>query len=223
MTIQIHKINHSPEYRKDLFYVRHSQARRQIFDNGHSFAYKCVPLVEANKFGYELFVKEDIVIEWNGQQEKNDVIVHSGPGYSHFGIGTFTLGNIGIWKTPPGYDLLLTPSPNSDTMDKFYALSALIETDWLNYPWFLSIRLTRPGKITIPAETTLANVMLIKRFKEESAPEIIEYDENDPVHVERLVWQEERNKRHEAIYAKGKSKRQHHLYRKNMVRRVKNA
>ena len=125
-------------------------------------AYKCMPLATANRHGWDLYSEEKIVVEWNGGPGMDDVKCLEGPGYAHFGQGTFSIEQGYIWRTPKGYDLLFMPVPNSDRMD-FYAMTALIETDWLNYPFFVTINLAQPGRVEIPAGTSLARVFAIQR------------------------------------------------------------
>ena len=196
--------------------VKYGEGKRDKFYSGH--AYKCLPLTEANRYGYDLYVDEDIDVEWNGGPAKDDIIVHSGPVIPHFGIGTFTLDGDGdIWRVPDGYDLMVIPVPNSDHIDKFTSLTAIIEADWLSYPWFLSIRLTSPGRILITAGTPLARVFAFKRLEDYSLPEVYSYDQEAPMNQEREIWENERSERN----VEGSTAREHALYRKNMQRRIK--
>ena len=169
-------------------------------------AYKCAPLTVANQYGVDLVATEDISVEWNGGPQKDDVVCHEGPGYAHFGQGTFTLTPGYIWRLPKGFDLLLIPVPNGDHAD-FSSMTALIEADWLSYPWFLSLNVTRPGRITIPAETPLARVMPMRRLadmevKIETMPE--------DVSLTNKQWSKKRS-------AVG----DHYLYRRNLQRGTK--
>ena len=215
MAIKIYRS--SPTSSCSPLQVKHGQGRRENFHPGH--AYKCLPLTEANRYGYDLYVDEDIDVEWKGGCDIHDVIVHSGPAKTHFGIGTFTIDGDGdIWKTPVGYDLMIIPVPNSDHIDQFVSLTALIEADWLHYPWFLSVRLTRPSRILIEKETPLARAFAFKRLPDYTLPEIIPFSADDPVQIERDKWTAERGKRSLTTTPKSKF---HFLYKKNMQRRIK--
>ena len=166
-------------------------------------AYKCAPLTVANRYGWDLFSSEKLVVEWSGGPDKDAVVCHSGPGYAHFGQGTFTLAVGYVWRLPESWDLLVMPVPNSDRMD-FLAMTALMEADWLPYPWFLSISITRPGMIEIPAKTPLARVMPVQRMEDEA----IRFDEM-PAEIAELQdqWASKRG-------AVG----DHSLYRRNLKR-----
>ena len=198
--------------------IKHGTGKREKFYPGH--AYKCLPLTEANRYGYDLYVDEDIDVEWLGGPQSDDIIIHAGPAKPHFGIGTFTLDGAGdIWKVPEGYDLMVTPVPNSDHIDQFTSLTALIEADWLNYPWFLSIRLTKPGRVIIAAGTPLARVFAFKRLEHYNLPKTYPYDSDDPVHIQQHAWAKERTER--AKLECENSVKEHALYKKNMKRRIK--
>lgn len=114
-------------------------------------AYHCQPLLDANRFGWDLICNQDIVIK-----DRHPV---EGPGYEHFGMDTFTLEVGYRWRTPA--DLLIIPVPNQ-TPTQWQPLSALIDTAVCPYPWFLSIRMIAKS-FTIAKNTPLARVLPVDR------------------------------------------------------------
>lgn len=121
-------------------------------------AYRCLPLSIANEMGWDMVLNKTTTFDWNGGDKVADLTVSEGDGYSHFGMGTFTFRQGLIWRTPEDVALMVMPVPNQID-DGFLCMSAIMETDKLDYPWFLSIRATRTGPVTIPAGTKLGRVM----------------------------------------------------------------
>ena len=183
--------------------IRPGAAKRAHFA---THAYRCVPLTVANQIGWDLYADEDQIIEWQGGMAKDDVKVHAGPGYAHFGMGTFTLPPNLIWRLPEGWDLLIMPVPNGECADDFAAMTAIVEADWMRYPWFLTVKLTRPSVVLIPAGTSIARVLPIRRGGIENWT-ISECEEPDEYAETRKEWASERAE-----------KRNHMLYVRNLHR-----
>lgn len=129
--------------------------------NPHS--YRCLPLVAANTFGWDVVTEKDIVVDWNGGPALLDLDVVEGfdIAESHFGLGTITLEVGYTWKTEPGIHIMVMPVPNTDFLD-MQALTAIMESDVLKYPWFMTLRCTRTGVIRIPAGTPIARVVPVR-------------------------------------------------------------
>lgn len=129
-------------------------------------AYKCLPLSIANEYGWDLVTQEDISFLWKGGDLVSDMTTSKGEAYSHFGMGTVTLRVGLIWKTNPGVSLIVMPPPNHPQTG-YMTMTAVIETDELKYPWYVSLKSTDPGRETsIPAGTVIARVMPITLEKD---------------------------------------------------------
>lgn len=114
-------------------------------------AYHCQPLLDANRYGWDLVADEEIVIE--GRKPIR------GPAYEHFGMGTITV-NVGyVWRGD--VDLLIIPPPNQEAAT-YQAMGAIINLRECPYPWFLSIRMLADD-FTIPAGAPLARVIPVSR------------------------------------------------------------
>jgi len=156
-------------------------------------AYKCTPLTCANTVGWDLVLNETVVVEWDGGVYHDNLKVIKGAGAkSHFGMGTFTLDPGYIWRTDENINLMVMPVPNSDNTD-IQTMSAIIETDWLSYPWFLTIRVVNKGKTTIPKGTQLARIIPINTGAIENT-KIYKMPEPESVKDEREVISDKRGK-----------------------------
>lgn len=160
-------------------------------------AYRCTPLAVSNTFGWDLIIPKQFTATWDGDTSvasDSGVQVTEGEDLvqSHFGIGTFTFTGGRTWRTPPGWQIHVGPVPNEDLLG-IQACSAIIETDWMPYPWFLTVRFTGPGTVTMPAGTPIARVMPIQ-----IAPvvdgNISVKPETGVMRVEREVWSHDREK-----------------------------
>lgn len=135
--------------------------REWMNQNVHS--YRCVPIAIANQLGWDIILDRKVVAEWNGGNSLEDVsvLVGNGVAKSHFGSGTITIDVGYTWHTENGKQLLIIPVPNDDSYRNFQALSAIVESDKLKYPWFLSVRLVNTGITVIEAGTKLCRVFPI--------------------------------------------------------------
>ena len=134
-------------------------------------AYRCAPLKVANRAGWDLRISENVVVEWNGAPHSSDVKVIAGESVAEsvFGMGTFTLTVGYIWKLSPGWQLMVTPIPNGDLGD-CEAMTAIMEPEILNYPWFLTMRMFSTGLARITSGQRVARVMPVRigEFKDSS-------------------------------------------------------
>jgi hypothetical protein len=113
------------------------------------FAYRCLPLNIANAHGWEILTPAGFSAYWRGGDTTADVIIHADNDMpatampvSLFGQATFTVHVQGLFRTPPGWNLLTGGSPNS-AKDGIAPLSGVIETDWSPYTFTINWRFTR--------------------------------------------------------------------------------
>jgi hypothetical protein len=81
------------------------------------FAYRCLPMVMANQAGWILTSGRSVVAEWNGGPGRNDLSVESAddtapPASSQFGHGILTWDVPFLFRTSPGYNLLVRGPAN---------------------------------------------------------------------------------------------------------------
>lgn len=133
------------------------RSREWMTKNPHS--YKCFPITNANSFGWDILTSCDIEIEWNGENKSSDLVVHTGTHQAKtnfgFGIVTFHIGY--TWHTSDNWSMMFCPIPNYDHQ-YFTPLSALVETDKLKYPIFVSAKMNQQGRVFIPKRTPICRV-----------------------------------------------------------------
>lgn len=136
-----------------------------------SHAYRCDPLLDANRSVQSIVLDAAIDAEWNGGPEQNDVVVHSGPASPKFGLGSITFGQPWIWRTPRDRALLLGPVPNAE-IGPWRMMDAWIDSSKLWYPWFPTLRLLQPGRHLIPEGSVIGSVREVIAWR--GAPETAE-------------------------------------------------
>lgn len=117
------------------------------------YAYKCLPLNIANQYGWAVLSPANFSVSWFGGAHENNVEVTSDdPDFedymviSHFGEGTFTLQLDFIVQTPENYSTYIRGIPNKlDSILK--PLDAIVETDWLPYPFTYNFRFVETGMV----------------------------------------------------------------------------
>lgn len=138
-------------------FVRPAPATRAWMDDtAESFAYRCLPLNIANSHGWEFLTACGFSAEWNGGRATTDITITpdraDGPNLpvSIFGYGVLTFHVQALIRTPPGWNIYVTGSPN-DVRDGIAPLSGVIEADWSPYSFTMNWKFTRPGSIRFEA------------------------------------------------------------------------
>lgn len=195
--------------------VAATRTRPWMKENPHVF--KCGPVTNYNSFGWDLTTTEEIIVEWNGGIQKDDMYVVSPNSIAetNFGHGIITFKPGYTWHTPKGWSLVVTRIPNYDHGD-FEPMDALIETDVLKYPIFPSAKLKKPGRYVIPKDTPVARVFPIQSgVVTECVPEILPEPEE---FLEYRMWQAKERKEFLKVNQKGWQKFYHNIAQKPVVR-----
>lgn len=101
---------------------------------GH-YASRCLPMLLANQAGWFVLNSQKLVVVWDGGDEPSALRVFNldaalpSPAISHFGSGILTWTIPYLFRTPPGYNLLVR-GPANWPKDGAVALEGLVETDW---------------------------------------------------------------------------------------------
>lgn len=165
------------------------------------FAYRCLPLVIANQFGWDVLNPETFVARWNGGRQITDVQVEwLGPArgdlvYAHFGSGLLTFGLHYLFRTPPGIGLLVGGPPNWPR-DGVHALLGAVETDWSPATFTMNYLFTRSHHpVVFAAGEPYCRLIPYDRHLAESLRPELRNIEADPT-LERLyrAWQQERDR-----------------------------
>jgi hypothetical protein len=151
------------------------------------FPYRCLPLTMANSTGWEILVPEDVIIEWNGGPASSDLTVtpaRDGGYVDHFAQSHFTNGIVTfhtgyLFRTPPGWALWASGAPNH-VKDGITALTGLVETDWLPFPFTMNWKMTRPGKVEFKAGEPFCFINVVEHKKLDDIQPIIKPIAADP-------------------------------------------
>ena len=114
-----------------------------------AFAYRCLPLNIANAHGWFVLNEAPFVAQWNGEAAIDAIRIDAGPttetpllASSHFGHGVLTFGVNGLFRTEPGYDLVVT-GPINSVKDGIQPLTGIVETDWSPFTFTMNWLFTR--------------------------------------------------------------------------------
>ena len=112
---QIHEDDSAP--------IRAARRERPWMDETvfSKFAYRCLPLVIANQYGWEILSTHHIRVSWDGTSRREGLVIEnlSGDGRlqaaSHFGLGVLTFQIPYLFKTPDGWNLMVRGPMNRPT------------------------------------------------------------------------------------------------------------
>jgi hypothetical protein len=134
--------------------------------------YRCLPLVIANSFGWDMLCPVPIEIEWNGGPATADVSVRALkalPGgrpvehfcKSHFSRGIVTFHTDYIFRTEPGWALMAS-GPFNSAKDNIVPLTGVVETDWLPYTFTMNWKLMRPGRALFEEDEPFCTIVPVQ-------------------------------------------------------------
>ncbi|ORB72940.1 DUF6065 family protein [Mycobacterium scrofulaceum] len=110
---------------------------------------RCLPMLIANQSGWELGNPSAFTATWMGGDDSMGVLItpdRRDPGqflpFSHFGHGILTWHLPMLFRTPPGYNLLVR-GPANYPKDAVSPLEGIVETDWATSSFSMSWQMTR--------------------------------------------------------------------------------
>lgn len=184
-----------------------SNQREWMEASPERFAYRCLPLAIANSSGWEVLSPCGFAARWNGGPLASDVEVRLDPGVDPrnapvalFGQGTITFHVEGLFRTPPGWNLWVSGSPNA-AKDGIAPLGGIIETDWSPYSFTMNWRFTRPDVwIRFEENEPFCFFFPVQRqLIEGIKPEIRPLDEVPELKAEFLAWSASRDAFHKWV------------------------
>lgn len=113
------------------------------------FAYRCLPMVIANQAGWYVLTEHAVTVTWDGSPKIEGLRVEclAGappcPAISTFGSGILTWTLPYLFRTPPGYNLLVR-GPANWPKDGIAPLEGIVETDWAESTFTMNWQITRP-------------------------------------------------------------------------------
>lgn len=191
-------------------------------DKTHGWANRCLPLRVANQAGWHILNDSEFVAEWSGQDELASVRISFKPGNSSqfvkssFGYGILTWYLPYLFRTPPGYNLLVR-GPSNCAKDGIAPLDGLVETDWAVSTFSVNWRFTRPfHKVKFGRDEPICAIVPQRRGELESfAPEVRNLDGELLAEFrhwlesrQRLVKEKEKHgggRQYEAHYTRGET------------------
>ena len=166
-------------------------ARDWMDMTGERFAYRCLPLTTANAHGWELLCPASFEAYWNGGPRPKDIVIKpigapSNFAMSHFGNGVITFHSGYLFRTEEAHNLYVT-GPINRPKDGISALTGIVETDWLPYPFTMNWVFTAPGGPVIFEEgEPFCHLFPVRRaLVEEVTPQLLSIHD-DPALQERF-------------------------------------
>jgi hypothetical protein len=123
--------------------------RREWMDlTAARFANRCLPLLMANQAGWLVLNNADVRARWHGGEDREsiefdyDTSTSSFRPVSHFGHGIITWNLPFLFRTPPGFNLLVRGPANAPKRG-ISALEGIVETDWSPAAFTMNWKFTR--------------------------------------------------------------------------------
>lgn len=165
--------------------------------------YRCLPLVVANTTGWELLCPVSFTASWNGGPRAADIRIDADDGtsaerlsryvVSHFSHGILTFHAGYLFRTEPGWDIWVGGPPNT-IKDGVQALSGIVETDWLPFPFTMNYRFTRPGMVSFKAGEPTTFIMPVPHQAIDACEPVIKRIEDEPeLYKDYMAWGESRS------------------------------
>lgn len=153
---------------------------------GGRFAKRCLPLIIANQAGWELLNPSGFTTIWEGRDDLGAVKIWPDPGTnaswvtSHFGLGILTWHVPYLFRSPPGYNLLVR-GPANMPKDGIAALEGLVETDWTVATFTMNWKFTRPGHaVRFEAGEPIAMLVPMRRGELEAFRPVLREAASEP-------------------------------------------
>ena len=162
----------------------------------------CPPLRLANEAGWFLLNDHQIDVLWTGGEDCQSLTVQHVDGgakhfaYSHFGYGLLTFQLPYLFRTPPGYNLLVR-GPANCPKDGAFALDGLVETDWSPARFFMTWQITRANQV-VRFDAGEPICMIVPQWRgdlERFAPEVRDLTTDSALQADHERWACAREKR----------------------------
>src|SRR2546423_8947679 len=148
-----HKLIAYQIYEDDSAPIRPAPRERGwMEDADRKFPYRCLPLVVANQYGWEILSTHHLRAVWDGTSTAEGLSVEnlSGDGVlyasSHFGAGVLTFEIPFVFQPPDGWNLMVR-GPTNNPKDGIVPLDGIVETDWTQATFTMNWRFTRAGTV----------------------------------------------------------------------------
>lgn len=189
-----------------------SPQREWMERTADKFAYRCLPLAIANAHGWVVKVPQAFSVRWNGQimaQNSLEFVMEgqpvpgAPPPASVFGNGVLTFHIGALFQTSPGWNLIFT-GPFNDAKHGIYALSGVLETDWMPFEASMNWRFTEPNRwVRFEAGDPYCFLFPVPRTNgvSEVRPRFLPIESNPYLQDHRNRWSASRDQFHADIRA----------------------
>src|SRR5215212_519265 len=163
------------------------------------WANRCLPLRIANQAGWHVLNNTKFDVEWNGKADLDAVKITFPDGQpsrfmkSNFGYGILTWYLPYLFRTSPGYNLLVR-GPANLPKDGVSPLEGLVETDWTDSFFAMSWKVTRVNApITFVRDEPICLLVPMRRGELEVFWPRLQPIESDPEMARRYdAWRASR-------------------------------
>jgi LPS sulfotransferase NodH len=164
------------------------------------FAYRCLPMVIANQWGWLIKIQQRVEAIWDGSDPATGLVVTS-PGQdrcfaatSLFGCGVLTFHIGYLFRTMPGFNLHVR-GPANWPKDGICALEGIVETDWTEATFTMNWKMTRPNhKVVFEAGDPVAMISPVRRGDlERFAPELLPLSSDPDIEAKYKAWSASRS------------------------------
>lgn len=169
-------------------------------DADKKFAYRCLPLVVANQYGWEILSTHHFRAIWDGTSQADGLSVEnlSGDGVlfasSHFGAGVLTFEIPFLFQTPEGWNLMVR-GPTNNPKDGIVPLDGIVETDWTHSTFTMNWRFTRAGTVEFTLGEPICLFFPIQRGAlEKFRGELRALESNKDLEKKYLEWSASRER-----------------------------
>lgn len=148
---------------------------------------RCLPMRVANQSGWVVLNQCAFTATWFGEENGVDVLIQPDKRgseqflpLSHFGYGTLTWNLPLLFRTPPGYNLLVR-GPANYPKDGVCPLEGIVETDWTSASFSMSWKLTRKHTpVRFEVDEPICMIVPQRRAElEEFVPELRRIDSDE--------------------------------------------
>jgi hypothetical protein len=163
-------------------------------------ANRCLPLLMANEAGWVLLNERRFRAEWPGGEGPSTLEVRyegvkpASPAISIFGHGVLTFTMPYLFRTPPGWDLVVR-GPTNSPRDGLTPLDGIVETDWAVFPFTMNWKFTRPGAVEFEEDEPFCLVSPMQRDQLERFEPDVRAAETDP--ELKQAWEAAAQSRHD--------------------------
>jgi hypothetical protein len=174
--------------------------RKWMDDTPVKYAYRCLPMVIANQFGWDVLSSHKIRATWDGTTLNEGIKIEflhgDGPqlATSHFGSGILTFTIPFLFKTPEGWNLMVR-GPTNSPKDGIVGLDGIVETDWSHATFTMNWKFTRACTVEFDVGEPIAMIYPVQRGLLETFEATIEPLTSDrELHVKYAEWSAGRDK-----------------------------